>query len=172
MKGFPAARTPGARAVLPLALLLLAAAGAQGTWVSPRSLLSPGGGQPDLVFTIALAGALLSDPGGGALLGFGGGLLSAALAGETVGTILVSQTLAGYLAGWFSARLFRANAGVILLCIFAASLFSHALFVLSAPGIGLRRGADALLVGSAANALLGIPATFLLRRLGWGRNRV
>ncbi len=157
----------GPRAVLSLCLLLLVAAALQGS-LSPRWYFW--GGQPDFVFTLILAAALLSDAGLGALLGLGGGLLTAALVGETVGTFLVSRTLGGFVAGWISGRLFRASAGVVLLSAGVASLASEAVYVLAAPRLGLESGLRSALVGAGWNALLAIPATALLRRLGWGQD--
>ena len=159
----------GPRAVVLLCLLLLAAAAAQG---SLAARLYRFGGQPDFVFTVVVAAALLSDAAAGAVLGFCGGLLTAALVGETVGTFLVSRTIAGFVAGWFSERLFRTNAGVIFLSALAVSAVAEIAYVLAAPRIGVNVWLPSALIGAAWNAALAVPVTFLLRRAGWGRERV
>jgi rod shape-determining protein MreD len=152
-----------ARAAL-AALLLLLAAGFQGT-LAPR--LFAAGGQPDLVLAAALTLSLLSGPTAGALLGFAAGLLGAALSGETVGTLLVSRTLAGFVGGAFGARLLRPAAPAVALGVFAATLAGEAVYILAAPRVGAARWAAAAVVGAAWNVLLALPTMVLLRRLGW-----
>ena len=156
---------PGLRPVLSLCLLLLIAVALQAT-LSARWYLF--GGQPDFIFVVIVAAALLSDAGLGALLGLSGGLLTAALVGETVGTFLVSRTIGGFIAGWISGRLFRVSAGVVLLSGGLAFLMTEVVYVLAAPRVGLESGLRSALIGTVWNALLAIPVTALLRRLGWG----
>ena len=156
---------PGPRAVIALLVLLFVAAALQGAF---SARLYRWGGQPDFIFTVVMCAALLSDAGLGALLGLAGGLMTAALVGETVGTFLFSRTIAGFVAGALSARLFRANIGVIMLSIVAASAVAQILYILSAPQVGLMPWLRSTLVGAGWNALLAIPATIALRRFGWG----
>lgn len=160
---------PALRAVAGLILLLFLAATAQ-SLVASRLLYL--GGQPDFVFCVVITAALLSDAGTGSVLGLVGGLLTAALVGETVGTFLVSRTLAGFVAGWFSSRLFRTNAGVIVLSVLAASVTAETVYALAAPRVGLMPWLWSALIGTAYNVVLALPLTYLLRRLGWGRDRI
>jgi rod shape-determining protein MreD len=126
---------PSPRAGLAFLVLLIAAALLQST-LSPRLFVL--GGQPDFVFIVVIAGALLADAGFGALFGLGGGLLTAALVGETVGTFLVSRTLAGFVAGAVGARLFRGNVFVVMAGVALAALVAEGVYVLSAPGVAAR----------------------------------
>jgi rod shape-determining protein MreD len=160
---------PSPRAGLAFLVLLVAAALLQST-LSPRLFVL--GGQPDFVFIVVIAGALLADAGLGALFGLAGGLLTGALVGETVGTFLVSRTLAGFVAGAVGARLFRGNVFVVMAGVALAALVAEAVYVLSAPGVAARPAPwiQATLVGTLWNALLALPVSALLRRLGWGRN--
>lgn len=160
---------PSLRAGLSFLVLLVAAAVLQST-LAPRVFVL--GGQPDFVFTVIIAGALLADAGLGALFGLAGGLLTAALVGETVGTFLVSRTLAGFVAGAVGARLFRGNIFVVIAGVVLASLVAEGVYVLSAPGVAARPagGLQAALIGTLWNALLALPVSALLRRLGWGRH--
>lgn len=157
------------RAWVAFALLLLVAAGLQ-TSLAPRLLLL--GSQPDFVFAVVIAGALLADAATGAMLGFAGGLVSAALVGDTVGTLLVSRTLAGFAAGQVGARLFRTSALVIVAGAALAFLVAAGTFALCAPAVFARNGTGpavgSVVVGLFWNALLVFPITLLLRRLGWG----
>lgn len=157
---------PPARALAGLFLLLLLGAGLQ-TTLAPRLLLW--GGQPDFVFAVAIAASLLVDAGTGALAGFAGGLITAALVGETVGTLIVSRTLAGFAAGALGARLFRVNLLVVLAGTFVASLLANGVYALSAPAVFARSGGGVgALMGAFGNALIALPIALLLRRLGWG----
>ncbi len=159
---------PPARALAGFVLLLLLAAGLQ-TTLAPRLLLW--GGQPDFVFAVSIAASLLTDAGGGALAGFAGGLVTAALTGETVGTLIVSRTLAGFAAGALASRLFRANVLVLLAGAFVAGLIAQGVYALSAPAVAARAGAGTALAGAVENALLALVVALLLRRLGWGPER-
>jgi rod shape-determining protein MreD len=159
---------PSRPALLWLLLLLPLAAGLQSVFAA-RLLLF--GGQPDFVLTVALTCALLSDAATGALLGAAAGLFSGALCGQAVGAYMASRSLAGFLAGGFTARLYGTNPGVVLLGVFVASVVSEILFGLAAPRLSLLHWVQSALVGGAMNALLAVPLSFLLRRLGWGRAR-
>ena len=158
----------------PLLLLVLFMAGVAQTTLAPRLFFF--GGQPDFVFAVVIAAALLAEAGLGALLGLGGGLITAALVGETVGTFLVSRTLAGFAAGAMGGRLFRSNAGVVFLGALLASAVAEGVYVLAAPGPAAvasgGAGLRAILVGTAWNAVLAVPASALLRRMGWGPDTI
>lgn len=154
-------------AVFVYCALLLLAAGLQAQ-VSHR--LHFCGGQPDFLFALLLTTAFLSDSSGtGALIGFGGGLMTGAVVWETVGTFLVSRTLAGFVAGWFSDRMSQSNVAVLIFAVAGASVVGELVYVLAAPRIGLSRWVLGALVGTAWNIALSLPLFFLLRRLGWGR---
>lgn len=150
-------------------LLLCCLAGLQSAWASR---MAPWGGGPDFPLTLALCAALLSDAQTGAIAGFACGWVSAALSGETVGTFLVSRTLAGWTAGGVTARLYRGNVFVVVAGVWAASLMASLIYALSAPPRGgfwdWGRG---VLVGAVWNALLSLPISFALRRVGWGTAR-
>lgn len=150
-----------------LVLLFIAGSVAQSTLAYPlHSLL---GAQPDFLLTVLLCAALLSDAATGSILGFAGGLLSASLVGQTVGTLLVTRTIAGFLAGRFTARVFEANTLVVVLGVLVTSLAAYLLQTLVAPPkVGLTPWLQATLGGALWNALLSVPITSILRRSGWG----
>jgi rod shape-determining protein MreD len=140
---------------------------AQSTFAYPIGSLL--GAQPDFLLTVLLCAALLSDAATGCILGFMGGLLSAALIGQTVGTLLVSRTAAGFLAGRLTARVFEANTAVVMLGVLVSSLTASLLQTLAAPQrIGVIVWLQATLGGAIWNALLSAPIAGLLRRSGWG----
>ncbi|MBC8141836.1 MAG: hypothetical protein H7Y38_10400 [Armatimonadetes bacterium] len=150
-------------------LLLCFAAGAQAnlTLLFPYA---PVTGRPDLVLTLCLLPALLSDAAGGCGWGFGAGLVSAALTGQTVGSLLVSRTVAGYVAGGFGERFVRSHPVVIVGAIAAASLTADAVYLLCNPPMSLAAllsGALGAGMNALWNAALALPLAHLLRRLGW-----
>ncbi len=103
------------------------------------------------------------------MLGFIGGLLSSALVGQTVGTLLVSRTVAGFMAGRFTARIFEANTLVVMLGVLLTSLAASVLQILAAPPrFGLAFWLQATVGGAIWNALISIPIGGLLRQGGWG----
>jgi hypothetical protein len=156
---------PPARAIISFCLLLLVAGALQGTIAGrlPRAW-----GEPDFVLTLALVAGLLSDATIGGAAGLAAGLVTASLVGQTVGTFLVSRTLAGYIAGWTTARLYRGNVFVVVPGVLVMSLLSEAIYLLAAPRVGLGVGLKAALLGAVGNALLAAPMLWLLRRCGWG----
>jgi rod shape-determining protein MreD len=160
---------PGRAAAVWFLLLLCIAAGLQSAFASRLTFL---GGQPDFVLTFTLCAALLSDAAVGCLVGVAGGLVAAATVGQTVGTFLVSRILAAYSAGLMTSRLYRGNIGVIFLGVLATTVIAEVAYVLSAPGGSLRVWAQSVAVSAAMNALLALPLSALLRRCGWGRNRL
>jgi rod shape-determining protein MreD len=156
-------------AALLLVLLLLVAAGIQANLAGTVSDLTRG--QPDLILVIVLVAALLSDAALGCLIGFGGGLLTAALVGETVGSYLVSRIIAGFVAGSLAGRFFRTNALVIAATVFLGSLVAEAAYGLAAPplrGVSLVRYAEVVAANVVWNTALAVPVAYLLRRCGWG----
>jgi LytS/YehU family sensor histidine kinase len=157
---------PGRAAVFWLLLLFPILGGAQ-------SVFAPGlhffGGQPDFVLTLALVAALLTDAAVGSLLGLFAGLVSASLVGQAVGTFLVSRTIAGFIAGSFTERLYGKNWGVMLLGVFVGSVVADLLNGLATPRISLLHWLQSALVGGTMNALLAIPLSLILQRCGWGK---
>ncbi|MBC8136288.1 MAG: hypothetical protein H8F28_10410 [Fibrella sp.] len=150
-------------------LLLCLMAGLQANIVLflPHAEIS---GRPDFVLTLCLLPALLSDAAGGCGWGFGAGLITAALTGQAVGSTLVSRTVAGCVAGWFSERFVRSNPLVIVSAILTGSLVADAVYLLCNPPLT----PDALLpalrftaMNALWNAALALPLAHLLRRLGW-----
>ena len=160
---------PGRLAIVWFALFLFVAAGMQAAFASRLTFF---GGQPDFILTVALAAALLSDASTGCLVGMAGGLLSAATVGETVGTFLVSRTIAGFIAGLLTNRLYRGNVGVIFLGVLATTLIAEVVHAFAAPRGSLHEWVQSIAVSAVMNAVLALPLTVLLRRCGWGKDRL
>jgi hypothetical protein len=157
---------PSRRAILWFLVLLLVAGGLQSTVAAHFTFWNA---QPDFPMALALAAALLSDAATGSLAGFAAGLVSGSIVGQTLGTFLVTRTLAGFVSGSFTARLYGANLGVVVLGVFTGSVVAEILHGLAAPRISLLHWIQTALLGGAMNALLALPLSALLRRCGWGR---
>jgi rod shape-determining protein MreD len=148
-------------------LLFLAGSAAQSTLAYPLHDLL--GAQPDFLLTILLCAALLSDAATGCVVGFAGGLLTASLTGQIVGTLLVTRTAAGFLAGSLTTRVFETNTLIVMLGVFVTSLATFLLQTLVAPQqIGLALWLQETLGGAVWNAVISLPVSILLRRSGWG----
>jgi cell shape-determining protein MreD len=165
----PPNTVPGRAAIVWFVLFLCIAAGLQSAFAARLTLF---GGQPDFVLTLTLSAALLSDAAVGCLVGMAGGMVAAATVGQTVGTFLVSRIIAGYCAGTLTSRLYRGNIGVIFLGVLATTTIAEVAYVLSAPGGSLRIWAQSVAVSALMNAVIALPLTALLRRCGWGHNRL
>ncbi|GAB4453157.1 MAG: hypothetical protein OHK0029_05410 [Armatimonadaceae bacterium] len=155
---------PDYRAILWFMLLLLLLGGIQAT---ASSALRIAGGQPDFVLSLALTSALLSNASMGTLSGLCAGLVTASLVGQTVGTIMASRVIAGFVAGCFTVRLYGSNIGVLLLGVFTGSVVAELVSGIAAPRLTVMHWVQSALVGSAMNAVLALPLSFVLRRCGW-----
>jgi rod shape-determining protein MreD len=120
---------------------------------------------PDFLLVGTCCVALLTGRSAGALVGFLGGLLSGALAINSVGAFVVSRTLAGFFAGWsrrlLSPTLWATCLVVTCVCSFAAELT----FLLVAPQSDLAGWVQRTVTRSAYNAVLSVPVYVLLLRL-------
>lgn len=158
--------TPGAIACLCIGMI---AAGVLQGYIA--RIVPQTWGQPDLPLTLALVAGLLSDATIGGIAGLGAGLMTAALVGQTVGTFLVSRTLAGFVGGMTTRRLYRGNVFVVVPGVLLLSLLAEATYLLAAPRIGIGHGLRSALLGAVWNAGLAAPILYLLRRCGWGERQ-
>lgn len=165
----PVSAAPGPRALIAFVFLMLAAGALQS---SVAGGLRWQNGQPDFPLALALVAAFLSDSTVGCLCGFGAGIISAAIVGETAATYLVTRSLVGWIAGLTTARLYRGNAGVVLLGVLIASVAVEVGYGLSAPRSTVLHGmvwVRSVGFGALWNTLFALPTVALLRLLGWGR---
>ena len=82
---------------------LIVAASIQGNL--PRAI-SIFGAMPDLVLVVLIAYSLAEDPEFGATLGFFAGLIQGSAVGMSLGSFIVTRTIAGFAAGFLPTRLF------------------------------------------------------------------
>jgi rod shape-determining protein MreD len=136
---------------------LLDAAGSQGAGFA--------GSRPQLVLMVALAVALCSRPGVGALAGFVGALVVAGMVGSNLLSLGVVMTLVGFGFGWVGRSDLEVSlpigAGVIALGTLAIGL---AVTFLSPPS-DIAGALRATILSAVYNGVLAVPFYALLRRL-------
>ncbi|WP_394796156.1 hypothetical protein [Armatimonas sp.] len=151
---------PSWQAVVLYFVLLMAGVGLQATVSSHLGFL---GAQPDFLLALALCVALLTDAPLGASAGFLSGLMMAAISGQTMGTYLVTRTVAAWLVGGLRKRFVRAGVLVTLLGVGVGSLIAGLLYGLSVPRIGLYHWLSLTFVGAGLNMFVALPVAVLLR---------
>jgi ethanolamine transporter EutH len=107
--------------------------------------------------------ALLTDAPTGGAAGFVSGLVTAALTGQTMGTYLVTRTIAGCLLGGLRKRFIRSGVLVTLLGVGLGSIIAGLLYGLSVPRIGLGHWLSLTFVGAGFNMLVALPVALVLR---------
>jgi len=156
------------RSILYYCLTLLIACGLQSV-VFGR--LGWRGAHPDCPLTLALTAALLTDSRIGCLTGMASGFMTSGIVGETMGTYLVSRTIAGYAAGVPTGRLYRGKLGVALAGVFVCSIIAETILALSAPRLTLEHWLISIPGSALFNMALAFPMFYLLRSFGWGGDR-
>ena len=152
-----------ARALVAYLLLLFTGVGLQATVASQLSFL---GAQPDFLLTLALCVALLTDSTIGATTGFISGLMTAAVAGPTMGTFLVTRTIAAWAVGALRRRFVRVGVLVTLAGVGVGSILAGVLYGLSNPRIGFAHWFSLTFIGALLNMAIALPVALLslLRR--------
>jgi rod shape-determining protein MreD len=149
----------GRALALYIALLLLSV----GLQSSVATQLSFFGAQPDFLLTLALCIALFNDAAMGASAGFLSGLMTAAIAGPTMGTYLVTRTVAGWAVGALRKRFVRVGVFVTLAGVGLGSVITGVLYGLSNPRIGLLHWLSLTFVGAGLNMAVALPLALLAR---------
>lgn len=123
------------------------------------------GAKPDfLLLATSVCGLCLSRPGG-ALTGFGAGLIQGALIGANLSHYVVSRALAGFVAGWIRHMRFEASAVVIGLTTATISIGAELTFMLTAGPKGIAGFLGDTMGTAIYNGVLAIPVYALLRRV-------
>lgn len=123
-----------------------------------------GAARPNLGLACLLIECLWVGPNTGAALGLILGLLEAAYAGQLVGSLIVCRSAAGFAVGALENHIYRDNAIVASLTVLLGTAFSEGLLYLFAPQPAFAGWANRTIGQAAFNALLALPAYFLLRR--------
>lgn len=141
--------------------MVLAALVLQGVW-APR--LQIGFAMPDFGLAVLACLALLSNPSGGAWIGFLVGLIEGAMIAQAVGSHLLSRTIAGFLAGWASAWFEREHPLLPILTGMLVVIVAESLLFLMAPCNDWVAWSLRVLGKTLYNGVLVLPLMLLIRR--------
>ncbi len=146
-----------------IGLLLLWLAGAFQQAVAFQ--ISAGGVGPDFPLIVVVTVALFFDRRSATVFGFIGGAIRGAIAGGHMAAYCVTETVVGYLVGWFAGMEFEGNMVVAFVVTALATVSTQITFLLLTP-----RGAIlpylAATIGSAMyNGVLAMPLYALLKRV-------
>lgn len=166
--------SPASVARIRIAVLLAVGVIIQTTFGSDLRI---GGVAPDFLLLLAIAGGLSTGPAAGAIIGFGAGLLAdLSLTTTPLGLSALAWCLVGFAVGWARSNILPHGRPVEPLIGFAATLGGVAVFLavgdVAGQGTILALGPHWLLrvalIEAAWNAVLIIPAAWLMRRAARG----
>ncbi|MCX7926475.1 MAG: rod shape-determining protein MreD [Fimbriimonadales bacterium] len=143
-------------------LLVLAAAVAQGVWANSLRL---GPATPDFPLIVLACLALLTNPNTAAWAGFLTGLLHASMLEQTVGSLIISRTLAATAVAYLPMVLSKRHGLSIVPTVALLTLLAQGLLYLAAPSVSGSAFWQATLWGMVYNIGLAIPACWLIRRI-------
>lgn len=147
------------RYLLPIAMMMLAGA-LQGNlpgWLALK------GAKPDLILVVLVATALNFEPVTGALFGFFAGMIHGSLVGYSLGSLIVSRTIIGFLASSITTRLFSENPIVPVLAAGGLTFVGEAVFLLGNPTSNFLASVNVVLAKSLYNSFLTLMVFWFLR---------
>jgi LytS/YehU family sensor histidine kinase len=156
------------RFILLLGLILLAAI-IQAGFGNDVSIMRA---KPDLILVVAACGGVLTGPVRATISGLWAGILTAALSPVNYGSILVSRTAMGILAGWIHNHVIRDSIVVPPLVVLGGTLTTEVIYFLMAPTHNIHAWVRILGGEVIYNVALSFPVYFGLRALGMGPEEV
>src|SRR5579883_1807411 len=124
--------------------------------------------KPDLILVVAACGGVLTGPVRATLTGLWAGILTASLSPVNYGSILVSRTLMGILAGWLHHHVIRDSIIVPPLVVLVGTVTAEVIYFLMAPTHNIHAWAKLLGGEILYNMALSFPIYFGLRAIGMG----
>ncbi|MCS6919617.1 MAG: rod shape-determining protein MreD [Fimbriimonadales bacterium] len=143
-------------------ILVTAAAVAQGVWAQRLQL---GHAAPDFPLLILACVAMLTNPNTAAWAGFVTGLLHASMLEQTVGSLLVSRTLAATAVAYLPLLISKRHWLSILPAVALLTLLAQGLLYLAAPTISGGAFWQGTLWSMVYNMGLAIPVYWLVQRI-------
>jgi rod shape-determining protein MreD len=144
-----------------LTLIVLAAV-AQGVW-APQVRIA--GATPDFPLLILACLAMLTNPNTAAWAGFLTGLLHASMLEQTVGSLLMSRTLAATAVAYLPLLISKRHWLSIVPAVALLTWLAQALFYLAAPTISVGAFWQGTLGSMVYNMGLAIPVYWLVQRI-------
>lgn len=127
-----------------------------------------GRAHPDFVLVVAACGGVLTGPVRATFTGLWAGLLTAILSDVNYGSLLVSRTVMGILAGWLHHHVIRDSIVVPPLVALAATAVAEIIYFLMAPSHGITIWLRSVGGEALYNMALSFPIYFGLRAIGMG----
>lgn len=143
-------------------LLVIAAAVAQGVWANSLRI---GTATPDFPLIVLACLAMLTNPNTAAWAGFLTGLLHASMLEQTVGSLLISRTLAATAVAYLPMLLSKRHWLSVVPAVILLTLLAQGLLYLAAPTVSGGAFWQATLWGMVYNIGLAIPAYWLVQRI-------
>jgi rod shape-determining protein MreD len=128
--------------------------------------LSIGPARPDILLTTLICAGLMLGMTASSAAGVWAGILIATMVGVNFGSFLVSRATVGLLTGYLAEQGLREEIAVPPLATLVATVLCEGIYYLMAPA---HRGiwwAERVALEAVYNAVLSVPITLLLRRMG------
>lgn len=123
------------------------------------------GATPDFLLLVTTVSGLMMSRPGGAVTGFGAGLIQGALIGANLSHYVVSRALGGFMAAWSRHLRFENNSIVLVLATAALTVFAELTFMVTAGPKGIAGFLGDTMGTAIYNGVLAIPVYALLRRV-------
>jgi rod shape-determining protein MreD len=143
-------------------LLIIAAAVAQGAWASSLRI---GWATPDFPLVVLACLAMLTNPNTAAWAGFTTGLLHASMLEQTVGSLIISRTLAATAVAYLPLFLSKQHWLSVVPAVIALTLLAQGILYLAAPIVAGSAFWQGTLGSMVYNIGLAIPAYWLIQRI-------
>ncbi len=150
---------------LKLTLALLTAALLQGVYAESWTIF---GARPDILLATLIIAGLNSDTNNGSAYGFYAGLMHASLAAPPrngFGSLIVSRTVIGFLAGWFENKVEREHPLIVLGFVTLGTLLTELLFFALSPQRTPFHWFRNACLTTLFNAVIAIPLFYAIRFL-------
>lgn len=143
-------------------LLVIAAMVAQGIWANRLRI---GMATPDFPLIVLACLALLTNPNTAAWAGFLTGLLHASMLEQTVGSLIISRTLAATAVAYLPLWLSKQHWFSVVPAVIALTLLAQGMLYLAAPTVLGSAFWQGTLWSMVYNIGLAIPAYWLIQRI-------
>jgi len=120
---------------------------------------------PDFLLIVLVSCGLFADRRNGAVLGFLSGVIHGAVAGGHLGTYAVTQTVTGFLIGWFNSMEFEGNIAVAFIVGAAATICTQIASLLLSPHGAILASLLATIGSAMYNGVLAMPLYALLKKV-------
>jgi rod shape-determining protein MreD len=123
------------------------------------------GFHPDFVLVFVVQLAFLMERSAGAITGFLGGVVHAAVVGAHLGTYAASRAVAGFVAAWVRRWGVAQNSVTVAAVVFGCTVLAQLLFLFLSPPRDIVQFLGDTIRSATYNGVLAMPVYALLRRI-------